>query len=129
MTESNDMLAQNLVAGQAAAEFVSTTGGLPEITRRSADLRTAIDQTREEIEGAVFASRFPTSASDWFGVISTNGSNFTISTMQAVDEEGEAGFKRASLKARLDTAEGALFSLIDEITAIRTDLKVSQEEF
>ena len=51
-----------LKSAKDAEAFVAETGGLPEIDRATADLRVALDQTRNEIETAEFASRFPNPA-------------------------------------------------------------------
>lgn len=116
-----------ILPSQEADRFVAETGGLPEITRASKDLSTAIDQTREEIATAHFASRFPEIPRDEFQIM-LGGRSFSSMTVFAIEDEGEAGLKRAHLMAELSAVEGGLTSLISRLVNLRTDLAVSQKE-
>jgi|SRR3989344_2160215 len=116
-----------LKSAKDAEAFVAETGGLPEIDRATADLRVALDQTRNEIETAEFASRFPNPPSEFFRTMSEEA-GLTWNAKAAIEEEGEAGLKRESLKARHLKIENDLLRLIGDLVELRTDLKVSQIE-
>lgn len=110
-----------------ADAFIKETGSLPEIEQAAAGLRAAINQTRTEIEAAIFAERFPRVASDNF--MDMAGDHLTLMTRIAIRDEGEAGYKREQLKLGLARIEDELDSLIGRFVMLRTDLAVSQEEF
>ena len=111
-----------------ADQYVAEIGGLPEISRASLDLRAAVDKTGLEIDSAQFASRFATEPSEYFRTM-TASVTFTADTRRAIDEEGEAGLKRAELSARLMHVGNELTSLIHELVELRADLHISQQEF
>jgi hypothetical protein len=117
-----------LEPAEAADKHIADIGGLPEISRASADLRAAIDQTGQEIDTAQFASRYSRKPSDYLRIAS-DGSNLTPSTRMAIDEEGEAGLKRSELRARLMNVSSGLAGLVDELVQLRADLDISQQEF
>jgi hypothetical protein len=118
---------QLLGAAQVSRDFVTQTGGLPEIVRASHDLMEAIRQTRNEVEAATFDERFPRRASDYFREMS-KGRAFPQHVQAAVEAEGEAGHKRAALLAALKEAEGMVHTVIHFLVEIRTDMKCSQEK-
>jgi hypothetical protein len=115
-------------AAHEADRFVQLAGGLPEITRAAEDLVAAIDMTQAQIDSAVFASRFPEVASDFF-MVCTDGMTLTPMTRDRIEHEGEAGLKRAQLDAKLKTIGGELTRLIQEFVELRCDLVVSTTEF
>jgi len=119
---------QSIAAHQASDAFVAETGGLPEISRASFDLRTAIEQTRTEVLEATFApSRFPTTTSDFFNSM-VDGVHLSPRAKQAVAVEGEAGYKRSELEHDLLAIQAGLQSLISQLVDLRCNLKVSQTE-
>jgi hypothetical protein len=119
----------NLAASaQAQSEaFIAESGGLPEIWRAATDLRAAFDTTWGEIANANFASRFVNPPSDTFGVMIGSTALLPLAS-QLVEEEGEAGMKRASLEAGLTRIQNELFSLLNRFVELRCDLIVSQDE-
>lgn len=120
-----------IATGEQGREFIAATGGLPEIHRAAADFRTAIDQTRQEIDTAVFAGRFPRQTLDYFKTMVFSGGSGapTLKTRELIDSEGEAGYKRAVLGAELDSIENEMSILVNRLTELRCDLVVSQSEF
>jgi hypothetical protein len=106
---------------------IAEVGGLPVITEAASGLREALDQTRSEIEAAVFAERFPRTVSD-------NAREFlkehrlSPEAMAALELEGEAGLKRVELLSELRTIEGSMSSLVHRLITLRADLYVSRSE-
>lgn len=116
-----------VAVAQEARAFIAETGGLPEIDRASLDFRTAIEQTRLEIEAASLADRFPRKVSDYFDVMSQTGTAaLTPRAQEAVEQEGEAGFKREGLRVELAQIENSMSSLVARLVELRCDLAVSQ---
>ena len=124
MTTNGEQLGQASIDAEA---YIHEAGSLPEIDSASADLRKAIDQTRLEIDGADFAKRFPTEASDHFRTM-LNLEGLAPAVLAAIEREGEAGHKRAHLLASLDRIDSGLNSLIRALVEIRADLVTSQDE-
>lgn len=123
---------RSVAAKAEADEFANATGGLPEIWRASADLRTAIDRTRREIAEATFATnRFPSdpiSQQRQFeegSQLLPQGSSPGLRS--AVAAEGASGAKRHSLEVDLTKIEYGLWGLLHELVVLRTDLIVSQD--
>lgn len=112
---------------QEARAFIAETGGLPEIDRASLDFRNAIEQTRLEIKAATIAVRFPRKASGYFDVMSQTGTvAMTPRAQEAVEQQGEAGFKREGLRVELARIESSMGSLVSRLVELRCDLAVSQ---
>jgi hypothetical protein len=127
-----DFFELSIEAKANADRFVNDTGGLPEIWRASADLRTALDRTRQEIAGAIFApNRFPARPIsperqyEEGSQILPNGTPPGLRS--AVVREGASGAKRYSLETDLTRIEHGLSMLLHELVILRTDLVVSQD--
>ena len=115
---------------EEAEAYIAEKGGLPEITRASEDLRTAIDRTREEIASATFADRFkPVVSNNARNIGVLEGQGLSLLSLSAAETDGERGMKRVQLEVDLSHAEMELFRLIDLLVRIRADLIISQEEF
>lgn len=120
-------LSEIFASQRAAEEFIAETGGLPEITRASADFLAAIDQTDEEIAAAVFAERFRRTTGNHFMAMAS-GAKLSPRTQQLVEEEGEAGIKRSELEHELRSIAVNFSSLAGRLVRLRCDLIVSQME-
>lgn len=119
-----------LVPAMESDKFIAKTGGLPEISRASSDLAGALEQTRQEIKTAEFAQRYPRYPSDYFLTMLKGGrESLTPRAQQAIDNEGEAGYKRESLIIGVEKIEAELCGLIQRLVELRCDLHVSQQEF
>ncbi len=119
-----------VAVGQQGRDYIAEAGGLPEISRASVDFQSAVDQTRREVENAMFAKRFPRTASDYFLTVSASGASpLAPQTEVAVTSEGEAGFKRQALRSELDRIEYAMNSLVACLVELRCDIVVSHQEF
>lgn len=113
-----------------AEEFIAHVGGMPEIMRASADLMSAIDQTYDEIAGAIFdPARFPATPVPPEQQTELGLLRSTAPLLRAaLTHEGKSGAKRFQLETDLRATEHTLFRLMHRIVEIRTDLKVSQQE-
>jgi hypothetical protein len=118
---------QTVQSDAKSRQFMDQTGGLPEIWTAAENLRLALDQTDREIAEAVMAARFPRKASD--NMLTLIGHSMLSPEMQdAIEEEGEAGYKRATLQIRTRQIRQQLMGLIHELVEVRCDLVVSQTD-
>jgi hypothetical protein len=103
---------------------------MPEITAATENLRTAIEQTREEILEAEFATRFRPVLSDNSRALLDGPGSRTLSprSRELAEKEGEQGLKRSELLHGIDRIEGELGGLIARLVELRTNLAVSKTE-
>ena len=113
---------------QDAEAYVAEKGGLPEITAAAHGLTVALDQTREEILGATFASRFLREPNDMLRSALDDG-NLSPTTRHAVEAEGEAGLKRSELLTRHTAICSDITHALSHLVELRAELVISQEEF
>jgi len=119
---------QILDSARESEKFVNQTGGLPEIWQATENLRLALDQTDREIADAVIAARFPRTASDNMMTLLGGGNDLSPQILQALQKEGEAGFKRAGLAVRAQHLRGQLMLLLNQLVDLRCDLVISQTD-
>ena len=118
---------QTVQSNIESRQFIDETGGLPEIWTAAQNLQLALDQTDREITDAVMATRFPRKASD--NMLTLIGQSALSPEMQnAIKEEGEAGYKRATLQIRARHLRQQLMGLLIELVEVRCDLSISQKD-
>lgn len=116
---------------EEAEQFIKDTGGLPEIVAAAEGLFAAIEQTRGEIEGAVFAEdRFSTELTpDDKNRIEATATKLSPRMQYALEDEGTAGAKREQLTIRLEQVANQVYQTVRNFLELRTDLVVSQQNF
>lgn len=111
-------------------QYANNTGGMPEIWRASADLRVALDQTRQEIESAAFdPERFSATPISHDRQKDEGLTGVSPTLRDALAEEGQSGAKRHSLLVELARINGILANLIPRVVMLRTDLIDSQKPY
>ncbi len=118
---------QTIHSDAESRQFIDQTGGLPEIWAAAENLRFALDQTDREIAEAVMAARFPRKASDNM-LTHISHSMLSPEMQDAIEAEGEAGYKRATLQIRTRHLRQQLMCLLSELVEVRCDLVISQIE-
>ena len=123
----DDFKGRVLDVAQEAEDFINRTGGLPEIWIASQQLRVAFDQTDREIADAVLAGRFSRQVSENFKVHIMSGT-LVPRVQLAIEAEGEAGHKRATLAIDAMILRNELNLLLARLVALRCDLVLAQTE-
>lgn len=124
---TDEIWEQTVRSDAESRQFIDNTGGLPEIWTAAENLRLALDRTDREIAEAVMAARFPRKASD--NMLTLIGHSMLSPEMQdAIEEEGEAGYKRATLQIRARYLRQQLMGLMQELVEVRCDLLIAQTD-